>query len=68
MRYTKYICEKVPLSEPKFSQDLLLLNYAVLPKQFPANIRLHPGRPEESCPGFGSCMQTALDELGFDAV
>ena len=31
MRYTKYICEKVPLSEPKFSQDLLLPNYAVLP-------------------------------------
>ncbi len=32
LRYTKYICEKVPLSEPKFSQDLLLPNYAVLPK------------------------------------
>ena len=31
LRYTKYICEKVPLSEPKFSQDLLLPNYAVLP-------------------------------------
>ena len=27
----EYICEKVPLSEPKFSQDLLLPNYAVLP-------------------------------------
>jgi len=31
LRYTKYICEKVPLSEPKFSQDLLLPNYAVSP-------------------------------------
>ncbi len=31
LRYTKYICEKVPLSEPKFFQDLLLPNYAVLP-------------------------------------
>ncbi len=30
-RLLKYICEKVPLSEPKFSQDLLLPNYAVLP-------------------------------------
>ena len=31
LRYTKYICEKAPLSEPKFSQDLFLPNYAVLP-------------------------------------
>ena len=33
-RSLKYICEKVPLSEPKFSQDLLLPNYAVLPLIF----------------------------------
>ena len=34
LRYTKYICEKAPLSEPNFSQDLLLPNYAVLPSRF----------------------------------
>ena len=32
MRYTKYICEKVPLSEPKFSQDLLLCGVALRQK------------------------------------
>jgi hypothetical protein len=31
LQYTKYSCEKVPSSEPKFSQDSLSSNYAVLP-------------------------------------
>jgi len=31
LKYTKYSCEKLPSSEPKFSQNSLSPNYAVLP-------------------------------------
>ena len=31
LKYTKYSCKKMPSSEPKFSQDSLSPNYAVLP-------------------------------------
>jgi len=34
LKYTKYSCEKLPSSEPKFSQNSLSPNYAVLPKNF----------------------------------
>jgi hypothetical protein len=66
LKYTKYSCEKLPSSEPKFSRNLLSPNYAVLPQKNCPPLQEGRGSLEKQLP-FAASAQVDDDIVDFAA-